>query len=34
MMPSGKAKVVVLRVLHEQMEPRNRVVRSLKGFQS
>lgn len=30
-LPDGTDGVVIVRVLHERMEPRHRVVRSLKG---
>lgn len=30
-LPDGMEGVVIVRVLHERMEPRHRVVRSLKG---
>jgi toxin ParE1/3/4 len=31
-LPDGTIGTVVLRVLHERMEPRHKVVRSLLGF--
>ena len=31
-LPDGAEAIVIVRVLHERMEPRHRVVRSLKGI--
>jgi toxin ParE1/3/4 len=31
-LPDGAIGIIILRVLHEHMEPRYKVVRSLKGF--
>ena len=32
-LPDGSMGVVILRVLHEHMEPRHKVVRSLRNYQ-